>query len=291
MDGINLVIASGKGGTGKTMVATSLAASLALNHKIQFLDCDVEAPNAHLFLNPEIEQEQPAVLLVPEIDAVQCTLCEKCVKGCAYHALARLSNQILLFPQLCHGCGSCALICPEKAIAEKPREVGRLTQGETKHGIHYLMGELTVSEPMPTPIIHQLKTLKDNTMEITILDAPPGASCAVVETLHDADFVILVTEPTPFGLHDLRQMLGILDHINLPGGVIINRADIGTEDVSQFIQSTRYPILMEIPFQKRIAAGLARGKLLVEICPFYQMQFIEIYQRILFLLGKKAGAA
>lgn len=289
--GIKIAVASGKGGTGKTMVATSLAASLEPEHQIQFLDCDVEAPNGHLFLKPVFDREIPAAIYVPEIDTERCTLCGECVKGCTFHALAKVADQILLFPQLCHGCGSCTLLCPENAIIEQPRKVGVLRQGKTEMGTTYLMGELTVSEPMPTPIIHQLKALSVGSQEITILDSPPGASCAVVETLHDADYVILVTEPTPFGLHDLAQMLGILEKIGLPGGIIVNRAGIGDDQVQQFVRSKCYPILLEIPYQRSIAAGLARGDLLVRISPMYRSVFSALFNHIQVSLGRKADSA
>jgi len=288
MTPINIAVASGKGGTGKTMVSTSLAASLAPEHKIQFLDCDVEAPNAHLFLKPKFSNEIQAAILVPEIDLNLCTHCGKCVEECSYHALAELGDQILLFPQLCHGCGNCMLICPVNAITEKPRSIGRISRGRTEDGIHYLMGELTISEPMPTPIIHQLKSMRAITPEITILDSPPGASCAVVETIHDADFILLVTEPTPFGLHDLKQMLGILETIKIPAGVIINRVGIGNDEVQHFLRRTGFPVLMEIPFQQRIASELAKGNLFVSACSSYRNVFSNLYNEILKLLVRKA---
>ena len=221
------------------------------------------------------------------IDPDKCTLCGDCVRACAFHALAKVGGQILLFPQLCHGCGNCSLICPEKAITEKPRAIGQIRQGKSKHGITYLMGELTISEPMPTPVIHQLKALSDPALVVTILDSPPGASCAVVETLHDADFVILVTEPTPFGLHDLKQMLGILEQTAIPSGVIINRVGIGNDDVRCFAQQKGLDILMEIPYQQHIAAELARGRLFSEISPAHIEKFQALYEHLLKLLERK----
>lgn len=284
---IKIAVASGKGGTGKTMVATSLAATLTQYLGVQFLDCDVEAPNAHLFLQPSITEMQPAVINIPEVDEERCTACRKCVEVCEYNAIAMLGEKILVFPQLCHGCGSCTLNCPENAISEKPREIGSLIHGTTTSGISFYMGELTISEPMPTPIIHQLKDLAVTTEPIRILDSPPGASCAVVATLHDADFVLLVTEPTPFGLHDLKQMLGILEQTHSPAGVIINRDGIGDNTLERFVAETPYPILMKIPYRSEIAVGLSAGQVLTDFMPEYQNQFLDIYNHIKRDLARK----
>ncbi len=287
---IKIAVASGKGGTGKTMVATSLAATLTHRLDLQFLDCDVEAPNAHLFLKPKIFQTQPAVINIPEVDEEICTACRKCVEVCEYNAIAMLQNKILVFPQLCHGCGSCKLNCPVHAISENPRKIGHLKQGTAMGSISFYMGELTISEPMPTPIIHQLKALAMTPEPVRILDSPPGASCAVVATLHDADFVILVTEPTPFGLHDLKQMLGILEQTQSPAGVIINRDGIGDDTLESFLTETQYPILMKIPYRREIAVGLSAGKILTDFLPEYQTQFLDLYDHIKINLARKVGA-
>ena len=284
---MKIAVASGKGGTGKTMASTSLAVSLAPFADVEFVDCDVEAPNAHLFLQPEIQMEQPATIQIPVIDQDKCISCSKCVNVCVFNAIAMLQKTILVFPQLCHGCGSCSRICPVDAISEAPRIIGKLSKGTTSHSMSYLMGEMTISEPMPTPIIRQLKTLSDKTSEITILDSPPGASCSVVATLHDADFVLLVTEPTPFGLHDLKQMLGVIQQTGIPAGVIINRNGIGDRSIETYLSSTSYPVLMKIPYQNKIAAGLAKGEILTDIIPGIRVQFCNLYEQILALLSEK----
>lgn len=277
---MKIAVASGKGGTGKTMVATSLASALAEDHTIQFLDCDVEAPNAHLFLKPTFQQEEEALIAIPEIDPEICTLCGRCVEVCAFNALAKIGPKVLVFPQLCHGCGSCHLQCPVGAIRETPKSIGKLRAGTTQAGIRFQQGELTISEPMPTPVIRQLKGRLDEGADVTILDSPPGASCSVVATIHDADFLLLVTEPTPFGWHDLRQMLGVIAQTGTPAGVIINRDGLGQAKFESTLEAQSIPILMRIPYRSEIAAGLASGQLLTDLFPEYKAAFRTLYEKI-----------
>jgi MinD superfamily P-loop ATPase len=284
---MKIAVASGKGGTGKTMIATSMAAALVQNHDVQLIDCDVEAPNAHLFLHPQILEVKPAGINIPIIDHDQCILCEQCVDLCEFNALAILGERIEVFEQLCHGCGSCTIHCPAQAISEKLRKIGELNFGAFYDSHPFSYGELTISEPMPTPIIRQLKANMKEDLEVTILDSPPGSSCPVVASIHDADYLILVTEPTPFGLHDLKQMVGVLEETGTPAGVIINRDGIGDSSVEAYLSETSYPILMKIPFQERIAVGLASGKLLIDIKPDIRDAFLEIYDAIKDLIDKK----
>jgi len=284
---MKIAVASGKGGTGKTMIATSLAAALVQNHDVQLIDCDVEAPNAHLFLHPQILEVKPAGINIPIIDHDQCILCEQCVDLCEFNALAILGERIEVFEQLCHGCGSCTIHCPAQAISERPRKIGELNFGAFYDNHPFSYGELTISEPMPTPIIRQLKANMKEDLEVTILDSPPGSSCPVVASIHDADYLILVTEPTPFGLHDLKQMVGVLEETGTPAGVIINRDGIGDSSVEAYLSETSYPILMKIPFQERIAVGLASGKLLIDIKPDIRDAFLKIYDAIKDLIDKK----
>lgn len=278
---MRIAIASGKGGTGKTTIATSLTLSLIGKGEIWYLDCDVEAPNGHLFLKPELDQQAEAVIRVPQIDASRCSLCGKCVEVCQFHALAKVGKTIMVFPQLCHGCGSCTWNCPEEAILEIPNPIGVLESGMTREGIRFSRGLLTISEPMPTPVIRQLKNLHAFSKDaIVILDAPPGASCPVVETLRRSDYILLVTEPTPFGLHDLKQMFGIVKEMGIPAAVIINRDNGVYQPLTDFCVDADLPILMRIPYERHIAEGLASGKTLVEIFPDYGNEFLQIFEEI-----------
>jgi MinD superfamily P-loop ATPase len=282
---VQIAVASGKGGVGKTTVAVSLALSLVPQHLVYYLDCDVEAPNGHLSLQPTVDWCAPAVVMIPEIDAARCQLCGQCVTVCQFHALAQAGGRILVLPELCHGCGSCTWNCPEGAVREVPHPIGILETGMTPDGVRFAQGRLTISEPMPTPIIRQLKrAVTPLPQAIVIRDAPPGASCAVVETVRGADFVLLVAEPTPFGLHDLRQMLAIVAEMGLNAGAVINRAGIGDDGADNAIHACLAehdtPVLLRIPFSRDLAAGLAAGRPLVAVQPTYRVRFQQLYAEI-----------
>jgi MinD superfamily P-loop ATPase len=290
---IRIVVASGKGGTGKTTVATSLALALDTS-SILFLDCDVEAPNAHLFLRPAFEWRQEVGILLPEVDETRCTFCGRCAEVCQFHAIAVIGQNTLVFPELCHGCGSCTLICPENAISESLNVMGLLEAGPTPTGIRFARGIMNVGEPMAVPIIRQLKRWEPTNgwtsdVEAVIVDASPGTSCPVVETAHGADFALLVTEPTPFGLHDLRLMVEVVRDLGIPAGVIINRDGIGNAQVDEFCTEAELPILMRIPLDRQVAQGIAQGKPLVHIRPDYVEPFRQLYTRIRDLVQEKDG--
>ena len=298
---MRIAVASGKGGTGKTTVATSLALALRAATTL-VLDCDVEAPNAHLFLTPTFERRREVGILIPKVDESLCTSCGRCAEVCQFHAIAVIGHRTLVFPELCHGCGSCTLVCPEQAISEKLDVMGVLEAGSTPKGMYIARGVMNVGEPMAVPIIRQLKKWEveanqpplfqsDKTYRwrTIILDAPPGTSCPVVESVHGADFVLLVTEPTPFGLHDLRLMLEVVRELNIPAGVVINRDGIGNEEVERFCGQAGLPILMRIPLDRAIGAGIAQGKPLVAVRPEYADRFRDLYHRIQDIVAEADG--
>ncbi len=293
-----IAVASGKGGTGKTTVATSLALSLCAGADTTsnkgslrpplFIDCDVEAPNAHIFLHPDLSEQKDVGLLIPVVDEGICSFCGKCAEVCQYHTIAVLGKKTLVFPQLCHGCGSCSLICPENAISESLNVIGRLERGSTPSSMDFGRGVLNIGEPMAVPVIRQLKTWAiARTGQPVILDVPPGTSCPVVESLRGADFLLLVTEPTPFGLHDLRLAVEVGKELNLPAGVVINRwDDTNKQDgystvLETYCEKEGLPILMRIPFERKVAEGIARGIPLVEIHPEFIPKFIQMYWQII----------
>lgn len=281
---MQITVASGKGGTGKTTVATSLALSLAANTADLpplFLDCDVEAPDAHLFLKPTFENRKDVSLLIPSIDESKCTSCGKCEAVCEYHAIAVLGKKVMVFPQLCHGCGSCTLVCPTKAIQEVPDVMGVLESGSTPSGINFAHGILNVGEPMAVPVIRQLKKWRiPQPGQVVIVDAPPGTSCPVVESVRHADFLLLVTEPTPFGLHDLKLAAQVANELKIPVGIIINRDGIGNAAVEDFCTVEGLPVLMRIPYDRTIAEGTAQGKTLIDIYPGYRPLFQQLLAKM-----------
>lgn len=280
-----IAVASGKGGTGKTTVATSLVLSIAADAqgvRPLFLDCDVEEPNAALFLKPSLDEGVEVGIPIPEIDFDKCTFCGRCAEVCVWHAIAVVGQRVLVFPELCHGCGSCTLNCPENAISERLHVMGTVESGPAGP-IDFAHGTLNIGEAMAGPVIHRLKQmhLQDTHERVAILDAPPGTACPVVETIRGADFVLLVTEPTPFGLHDLKMAVEVArDEMGLPVGVVINRDGIGDAQVDAYCAREGIPILMRIPHDRRIAQAHSDGLPLIEVAPAYRESFKELCEQV-----------
>ncbi len=275
-----ICIASGKGGTGKTTIATNLAVSL--NGNVQLLDCDVEEPNAHLFMKPEIEHNEMVTTPVPEVDLEKCDFCGKCGEICQFSAITVIGEKVLTFPELCHSCKGCIMVCPREAISEKGRTLGVLETG-LSGSAEFIHGRLRVGEAMSPPLINRVKE-HINPEKIAIIDAPPGTSCPVIVALKGSDFAILVTEPTPFGLNDLKLAVGAVRTLEIPLGIIINRCDVGDDQVATYARDENIPILMEIPDDRKIAEAYSRGIMMVDIMPEMKDKFRVMYDKIRKLL-------
>jgi len=282
-------VASGKGGTGKTLVATSLALSLNARERVQFLDCDVEEPNAHIFLKPVIERVDQVCVPVPEVDDNKCNYCGKCSQVCAYHAIAVIPKQILVVPHLCHGCGACSYLCPEHAISERGREIGTVEIGHA-NDIEFAQGKLSVGEAMATPVIRGVKE-QINRDGVVIIDVSAGTSCPVVESVKGSDFCLVVTEPTPFGLNDLTLAVETLRELRTPCGVVINRAGIGDDKVQECCLEENIPVLLNIPIDTSIARLYSRGLAMVEGMPRWKESFIDLFDGIKDMLRERSGSS
>jgi MinD superfamily P-loop ATPase len=270
-----LAVASGKGGTGKTTVATNLAKVYAASGRaVQYLDCDVEEPNGHIFLKPQIEGRDTVTVDVPDVDTAKCTGCGKCGEICQYSAIVAIQNQVLTFEQLCHSCGGCWYVCPAEAIRKKPLPIGRIETG-TAEEVAFVTGKLDIGYVRTPTLISRVKQHID-AASLAIVDVPPGTSCPVVTALRGVDFVLLVTEPTPFGLNDLKLAVDLVREMGLPFGVIINRDGIGNADVEEYCEAERIDIVAKLPDDRRIAEAYSAGGMIVDELNEYRQRFQDI---------------
>ena len=278
---MKIAVASGKGGTGKTLIATNL---FNVIKDAVYLDCDVEEPNGHIFLRSKIENSEPVNILIPEINDEKCTYCGRCAEVCQFNALIVAKDKVLVFPELCHGCGSCSYFCPQKAITEKPREIGKIEQSFFNNK-KVLTGRLNIGEPMAPPIIKKLKESAPEQTSVIILDAPPGTSCPVIETIKGVDLVVLVTEPTPFGLNDLKLAVEVVRKIGLPMGIVVNKSGLGGSLIKDYCQSENLKLLLEISHDNKIAVQYSKGELISEKGS-YEKVFNKLYSDIKLELSK-----
>lgn len=276
---LRVAVASGKGGTGKTTIATSLAATLAAGgREVCFIDADVEAPNGHLFLKPEIHTERPVHLPVPVVDAERCHGRGQCAELCQYGAIVCVGERAIVLPDLCHGCGGCTLVCPEHAIREQPRRIGTVSEGRADT-IDFVGGRLDIGQPLAPPVIMATRRRATHG-RIHIIDAPPGTSCPTVHSVDGVHVALLVTEPTPFGLHDLQLAVEIVRLLDVPFAVVVNRAEDGADEVRSWCRHQGIDILAELPHDRRVAEACARGELTVEALPEYTPAYQELWGRL-----------
>ncbi|MEW5803304.1 MAG: ATP-binding protein [bacterium] len=273
-----ICVASGKGGTGKTTLAVNLALALSIPGTVWLLDCDVEEPNCHIFLKPDIQWAESVGIPTPVVDETRCTACGECGRICQYHAIVSLKSRALVFPELCHGCGGCVRVCPKGAIKESMTEVG-VIEGGVGDKVNFVQGLLNIGQAMPAPLIRAVRrhAVHDG---LIIVDCPPGTSCPVIAAIKGSDFVLLVTEPTPFGLHDLTLAVETVRQLKIPHGAVINRADNGDGQVMDYCRREGIPVLMQIPDERRIAEAYSAGKMAIDVFPQLRKGFEKLYKDI-----------
>jgi MinD superfamily P-loop ATPase len=276
---MRIAVSSGKGGTGKTTVATNLANTAArAGRSVGYLDCDVEEPNGFLFLKPQIDQTQPVNVSIPTVDLDKCNGCGQCGEICQYSAIVSMNKQVLVFAELCHGCGGCWLVCPTGAITESHRQTGQLELGRAD-GVQCVQGMLNIGEVMSPPVIAAVKDAAPD-VDVLVIDSPPGTSCPVIESVRDSDFVLLVTEPTPFGLNDLKLAVEMVQTLKLPFAVVINRADVGDGETRRYCERQRIDVLAEIPDDRQVAEAYSRGEIACDAIPKYRELYNDLLTRL-----------
>lgn len=271
-----IAIASGKGGTGKTTM--SVAFALSIDEPVQLLDCDVEEPNAKIFLDIKELEEENVYTLIPRVDTAKCTFCGKCQEVCQFNAITVLKDKVLIFDELCHSCGGCVKVCKYKALSETSKPIGTVLMGKVDN-ISFVQGKLDIGRPMSPPLIRAVKSRTDKNI-VNIIDCPPGNSCPVITAISGADYVILVTEASPFGLHDLALSVDTLVALSLPFGVIINKADTGYTQVKEYCYDEGIQILLEIPESMKIAKAYSSGKTLLDAMPQMKDKIKSIIREI-----------
>lgn len=272
---MKIAIGSGKGGTGKTTVAVNFALSL---EDVELFDCDVEGPNCHLFLDLDLEKVEDVNTLTPVVDKIKCDFCGKCSEFCQFNAIAVLPDDVLIFPALCHGCGGCAMVCPEDAIVYENRSIGIIEKSKSGN-IEFYRGVLDIGETMASPVIKALKKHVDES-KTAIFDAPPGTACPVITSVQDVDYCILITESTPFGFHDLLLAIDVVRTLKIPFGIIINRCDIGDDRVEKYCKTEAIPVLMKIPHDRKIARLYSEGIPFVNRMPEWKVKFVQLFDKI-----------
>lgn len=276
---LTIAVASGKGGTGKTTISTNLVCAAAeTGHRAVYMDCDVEEPNGHLFLKPHFNRSYPVGIPVPVVNDEKCTKCGSCGEICQYSAIVKISTTVLTFDNMCHGCGGCSLVCPAGAITEKMRPIGVIEEGAAGK-VSFMHGRLNIGEAMSPPLIKAVRQAwqNDNTANLVVLDAPPGTSCPVIAAVREVDLVLLVTEPTPFGLNDLGLAIDMLHELGIPGAVVLNRSDPEYNHLAHdFCREKGVPILAEIPDQRGVAEAYSIGKLPYYSVPGYKEVMLKL---------------
>jgi len=276
-----IAVLSGKGGTGKTFVAVNLAAAA---RSAYYIDCDVEEPNGHLFLRPKNVVSQPVEVLIPLVDQNLCTACRSCVEFCKFNALALILDRLLVFEEICHSCGGCVLACPVGALSERKKEIGIIQRGKADH-VEVFTGILNIGEITGVPIIERLLELERDPAVLTVIDCPPGAACSVMESIADADYCLIVVEPTLFGLHNFKLVYELASRLGKKVGIIANKWMGSYDPIEDFCHAQSLPILAKIPYDSNLALLNSEGK----IAAAEKAEYAELFAKLLAMVGEEAG--